>query len=305
VGTISLNYTARIGEKTALTLTSTRLTGPSPGTAVGVSLIVPLDNQMSIAASVTSRAGQSDGHVSASKPATAETGVGWRALAGRRTQETYSEGGVYFQGNRGTLSADVSASSSQSTVRLGAQGGLVLVDGKMFASRRVQDSFALVEVPGYANVGVGFQGNTLTRTDKDGFALLPRLLPYQRNSVRLDASELPINAELDTIEQIAVPAARSGVKVLFPVRSGRGALIRLVLEDGEPAPAGAEIELIGDKQEFFVARRGEAFITGLQTDNRIRLRWKDKACTITLTLPPGSPDEITRVGPLICQGVPR
>ncbi|UUZ65878.1 fimbria/pilus outer membrane usher protein [Polaromonas sp. P1-6] len=142
----------------------------------------------------------------------------------------------------------MSNTSSQQNLRLGLVGGMVAADGQVFATRRVQDSFAIVEVAGYANVGVGFQGSTLTRTNAEGIALLPRLLPFQRNSVRLDPTELPINAELDSIELETVPPLRSAVKITFPVRSGRGALIRIVFDDGEPAPAGAEIELVGDKK---------------------------------------------------------
>jgi outer membrane usher protein len=78
-----------------------------------------------------------------------------------------------------------------------------------------------------------------------------------------------------------------------------------VFDDGEPAPAGAELELVGDKQEFFVARRGEAFITGLQADNTVRLRHNKQTCTFKVVLPPGSLDEIARIGPLVCAGVKR
>ncbi|UUZ74523.1 fimbria/pilus outer membrane usher protein [Polaromonas sp. P1(28)-13] len=99
-----------------------------------------------------------------------------------------------------------------------------MADGQVFASRRVQDSFAIVEVPGYANVGVGFQGSTLTRTNDSGVALLPRLLPFQRNSVRLDPTELPISAELDSIEQEAVPALRSSRQNHLPGPLGPGRL---------------------------------------------------------------------------------
>ena len=93
--------------------------------------------------------------------------------------------------------------------------------------------------------------------------------------------------------------------MVFPVRSGRAALIRLVLDDGEPAPAGAVIQIEGDTQEFYVARRGEAFVTGLQTANQVRLTWSNQQCQFSVTLPAESPDQIVRLGPLACKGVTR
>jgi len=123
--------------------------------------------------------------------------------------------------------------------------------------------------------------------------------------VRLDPRDLPLSAEIDSIEQVAVPAWRSVVKVTFPVRSGRGALLKIRLDDGDVAPAGAIVQIEGDKQEFYVARRGEAFVTGLQPTNRVRLKWNDQQCTFDVKLPPESPDEIPRVGPLLCKGITR
>jgi len=308
--TYTINYTMRLGAHSALTLSATRLSGITSGTSVGATLIVPLENRITLASGVTSRSGTTEGYVNASRALSAETGWGWRTALGRRAEGEYTEGGAYYQGSKGLFSADVSAAQNQQNLRLGLVGGMVMAEGRVFGTRRVQDSFAIVEVPGYADVGVGFQGSTLTRTDKDGVALLPRLLPFQRNSVRLDPTELPISAELDSIEQEAVPALRGGVKITFPVRSGRGALIRIVLDNGEPAPAGAEVELIGDKKEFFVARRGEAFVTGLQASNRLRLKWNGTSCTFNVELPPGSLEDIPgsledipRVGPVHCPGV--
>lgn len=305
LNTASLSYTVRLGQRSALTFTATKLSGTTSGTSFGLTLLVPLDSRISTTAGVHSRSGATEYYLNASRPLGAETGWGWRTTGGSRAGGAFAEGGAYYQGTQGLFSADVSASRDQQTLRLGLLGGGVFADGRAFATRRVQDSFAIVEVPGYAGVGVGFQGSTLTRTDAAGVALLPRLLPFQRNSVRLDPAELPISAELDSIEQEAVPALRSAVKIRFPVRTGRAALIRVVMDDGEPAPAGAEIELIGDKQEFFVARRGEAFVTGLKPRNTLRLKWGGASCTFTVELPPGSLTDIARVGPVQCHGVKR
>ncbi|MDB5779809.1 MAG: fimbrial biosis outer rane usher protein [Polaromonas sp.] len=307
ITTLSANYSVRVGQRSSFTVSATHVRSGVTGSsrAVGASLTIPLDGYIVVSSSVNHRDRRTDAYVSASHGLSAETGAGWRALAGTRDGDGFSEGGLYYQGSKGLVTADLSAAKSQQTLRLGAQGGLVLADGNAFASRRVQESFAVVEVPGYADVSVGFQGSRLTRTNAQGVALLTGLQPYQRNNVRLDPSELPISAELDSIELVAVPAQRGAVKIKFPVRSGRAALIKLVLDDGEPVPAGAEIELIGDTREFFVARRGEAFVTGLQPRNTLRLIWSGASCAITVTLPEGQRDDIARVGPLTCSGVKR
>ncbi|SFU78613.1 outer membrane usher protein [Polaromonas sp. YR568] len=305
LSTASLNYSMRVGQRGALSFTATRVSGSSQGNSVGATLLLPLESGITVSSSVTRRSGETDAYISASRSLSSDTGTGWRALAGTRADKAYSEGGVYVQGDKSLLTADISASRDQQTVRLGAQGGAVAIDGRFFASRRVDNSFALVEVAGYPDVSVGFQGSKLTHTDKDGVALLPRLQPYQRNSIRLDPSELPISAEIDNIELVAVPASRTGVKVTFPVRSGRAALIKIDFDDGEAAPAGALVTLGGDAKEFFVARRGEAFITGMQAKNNLRLAWNGQSCNLAIELPAGALDDITRIGPVRCSGVKR
>ncbi|MEO7344729.1 MAG: fimbria/pilus outer membrane usher protein, partial [Methylotenera sp.] len=224
---------------------------------------------------------------------------------GQQQNHNREEAGAYYYGRYGTLTGDISTTPDQTAVRLGANGGLIAVDGHVFATQRLTDSFALAEVKDYGNIGVGIGNNMLTKTDVKGIALIPRLSAYQSNSIRLDPQDLPVSAELDSIERDVVPAWRSGVKVSFPVRSGRGALLKIQLEDGEPAPAGAIVQIEDDKQEFYVARRGEAFVTGLQATNHILLNWKEQQCKFNVTLPPEKPDEIPRLGPLLCKGITR
>jgi outer membrane usher protein len=93
--------------------------------------------------------------------------------------------------------------------------------------------------------------------------------------------------------------------VKFPVRTGRGALLKIALDDGQVAPPGATVHIEGDKEEFYVARRGEAYVTGLQPANRLVLNWNGKECRFDVKLPPPDKDTIPRLGPFACHGVPR
>ena len=272
---------------------------------MGINFIMPLDKYRVASTTWNARQGQHDLYATVSGTPTPDSKLGWRVLAGQLQDHGRAEGGLYYFGDHGDRTVDAVASTQQSTVRLGANGGFIFTDGRLFATRRLEESFAVAEVPGYPDVGIGLGSNVLAHTDKDGIALVPRLLPYQNNAVRIDPKELPVSAEIDTIEINAVPHWRSAVKVKFPVRGGRGALIKLLLDDGEIAPAGSIVRIEGDKETFYVARRGEAYVTGLEPASRLHLEWNGHSCAFQVELPAPDKDVIPRVGPIACHGVAR
>src|SRR5207237_3298819 len=114
----------------SITSTAPRVTAVTSGTAVGINLLIPLQDRTSVSGSATHRDGRTDSYLAASKTLGAEAGAGWRVLSGRRSGQDYGEGGYYYQGSHGLVTADLSASSEQQAVRLGAQGGLVALDGE-------------------------------------------------------------------------------------------------------------------------------------------------------------------------------
>ena len=305
VSVLSGNYSVRVGKRNNLNFTASRAMAGASGTSVGIFFVMPLDNSKFVSASGNSHGGQQDFNVSALQNPNSDSNLGWRALAGRQQDHTRAEGGLYYTERYGKLTGDVSRSPDQTALRLGANGGLVLADKNLFATQRVDQSFAVAEVAGYGNIGIGLGSNVQTHTNASGVALVPRLMAYQNNAIRLDPNALPVSAEIDTIEQNVVPAWRSAVKVIFPVRGGRGALLKIILDDGEVAPTGAIVQIESDPQEFYVARRGEAFVTGLQPTNHVLLNWNGQQCKLDVTLPPETPDEIARLGPLLCTGVTR
>jgi outer membrane usher protein len=303
VTTYSANYSIRVGQRSTISFVGSHAKGA--GSSVSLNLVVPLENSTTLSTTFASHDGERDYYASATKNPGLGSDYGWRALAGSWKGLKRAEGGIYYEGSHGAVSGDVSVSDELRAGRLNATGSLVYAENDLFAGRRFLESFAIVEVPGHADIGVGLGSNLLARTNSRGIAIVPQLTPYTRNSIRVDPKELPIGAEIDSIEIDIVPSWRSAVKVVFPVRSGRGALLRVVLDDGQPVPAGATVTVADDKEIFYVARRGEAFVTGLKDTDRVHLTWKDKQCEIAISLPPNNPDEITRLGPLTCRGVPR
>jgi outer membrane usher protein len=300
----SLNLTAALGRST-LGLHANRAFAGSRASAFGVVLMMPLAPQVSASAQASRRGGRNETNAAVSGLPSSDRGLGWRVLAGHQLGAERAEGGVVWLGERTRLAADVHRVGGQNALRLGASGALVAADGRLFASRRIDDSFAVVEVPGQPDLGIDLRGRRAGTTDGAGVVLVNSLLPHQFNLLRLNAAELPLSAELPSIEANAVPAWRSAVKITFPVRAGRAALLRIVLDDGDAAPAGATITIAGRSEPFHVARRGEAFLTGLEDGDRVRLSWNGRHCELAVDLPPAPRDDITRVGPLRCAGVPR
>jgi len=298
--TVSLNYSTRVAKYGTLSAFATSAVNGATGNSVGLVFTTPLDGNRFVSATANRRDGKNDYYVTATQNVGPQQNLGWRVMTGTLQDESHTEGGASYLGRYGQAYGEFSTTSNQNVVRAGANGGLVIADGNLFATRRVDQSFAVAEVPGYGDIGIGLNTNMMTRTDRDGVALIPNLAPYQANSIRVNPQELPINAQLDSIEQTTVPSWRSGVKVVFPVRSGRGALIRIELANGQPAPPGAVVMIEGDKEEFYVARRGEAFVTGLQAANKLTMSWDNRQCRFNVALPSEVPDEFPRIGPVTC-----
>lgn len=303
VSTYSLTYGTTLRNNWQLSAFYTQAFGQADGFTVGASLVIPLDRRTVTSTSVQFQQDRAEFYSSITRSPEHRNGWAWRGLVAHQG-EGRAEAGATYLSPHGLFTAEAAWQRARTDLRLGAVGGALWTQNRLFALRRFESSAAIVSVPGYEGVGVGIGSQATTRTDGGGMVLLESLNAYQKNPVRLDANDLPISAEIESIEQDIVPPWRSVARVQFDVRGGKAALVTLVLDDGQPAPAGATLRIAGEDREFFVARRGEAYVTGLKADNRLQMQWRDQRCDLELSIPPGAP-EIARVGPLRCQGVAR
>ena len=268
---------------------------------LGITLVKAIGERTTVAANSTRQAGRDDSIVQVQQNLPAGSGLAFRALAGSGTTQR-REAGMTLQTSTGTYGLDAGSAAGNDSIRLNASGGIATMDGRLVFSRRLEESFAMVNVPNHGNINIYQSNQPIARTDESGNVLLPRLLPYQENRIRIDARELPMDTEIDTLEQIAVPYFRSGVSVRFPVRQGNGALLILTDESGEPVPEGAKVIIQGKTDTFFAARRGEVYVTGLTDGDFVNVSWQQRACVAQTMIGPNA-GPVPRIGPLKCMAV--
>jgi outer membrane usher protein len=301
---VSANYNVNIAKSASLMVAAFKtLTGErTQALAITLSLGFGERSTASVNYSAQSNANQVLLQVQENLPA--GSGIGYRVLVGADAQGDREEAGLALQSDTGTYVVEAGRASNFSTYRASASGGVAVIDGWPSWSRRLIDSFGAVQVPGFGNVAVYVNNQVVGRTNADGYAMLPHLLPYQANPVRIETGDLPIDAQIDAAQLDAVPYFRSGVLLKFPVQRSNGALLILLLEDGEPMPVGSVVNIIGREGDFPVAQRGEVYVTGLAEKNRLRTTWREQSCELEVELGKNlSP--LPKLGPFTCKGVKR
>jgi len=303
---LTLSYNVPIGRIANFSVNVQRIPGDNGSTGIHAALVVPLGELRSASVAVDRTRSNATGNLEnvqsflLQKSPPYGDGYGYRLQA--RERDLLAAGtwqtpiGVY------TAEGSRTGDNQDQALRLGAEGGFATIGGYYFASRNMNDSFGVVRVADYPNVRVLQDNQVVARTDKEGYAVLPRLRPYDRNQVTLDARDLPLDAVLGSLKLDAVPYYRSGVLLDFPVRRVRAATMTVALDDGESMPSGALAHVEGKHDEFPVALRGELYVEGLEDRSRITVEWKGQRCTLDIVYPK-TDDPLPDLGTFVCKGV--
>ena len=196
-----------------------------------------------------------------------------------------------------TLGLEYSQSQGNQGVRVSASGAISLVAGAVSASRRIADSFVVVDAGGFPGVRVYLNNNLVGRTDNLGRLFIPSLRSYQAHTISIEANDLPMSAELDQAKLELVTARSTGTSLSFPVRKSSSAQLRLVDQLGVPIPAGSVV-LLGART-FPVAQDGEVFLLGLQASNELNVRVGGTGCRVQVPFV-ASNHVIPHLGSFVC-----
>jgi outer membrane usher protein len=188
-----------------------------------------------------------------------------------------------LQGDAGLVGVQYARRNDTDGWRANANGGLAITGAGVMPSRRLDRSFAVVEVADFPDMTVYVENQPIGRTDSKGRVLLDSLRAYERNAISIDPKELPLDASLATPAMTVTPAYRSGPVVRFPVVRASAATLRLLLPDGTPVPAGASITT--RNEQVPVALDGLVYLTAAAGRHEAVAEWLGQRCEFAFERP--------------------
>jgi outer membrane usher protein len=170
-------------------------------------------------------------------------GIGWGydASVQRFEGEDSGYGQLEYQGRHGRYAVQVDHFGDDTSGRVLASGALVGIGGRAYATPPLESGFALVRVPGVADVPVLRENLEVGRTDARGDLLVRDLIPYYANRVALDPSQVPLSYEIERgARTLAVPRNTGALATLEvrPLHAVSGRLRLRVGDDARPAAFG-------------------------------------------------------------------
>jgi outer membrane usher protein len=238
------------------------------------------------------------------RPLTRGTGAGYLV------QIRDGEGGrsglarLQYQGAFGRYEFSYDRLDGYDRTTLTATGGLVAIGGSIYATRAVQQSFALIRVPGVGGVR-GFSSNQeVGRTSDSGELLVTDLLSYYGNHLSISDLDVPLDYAIDATEKVVAPPHRGGALVSFPVRKIRSVTGILAVREGPalivPASGELTVQADGTVSASPVGNGGEFYFENLPAGRHpATLAYAGGTCRFLLSIP-ASNERSLDVGRVVC-----
>ncbi|WP_216181416.1 fimbria/pilus outer membrane usher protein [Verticiella alkaliphila] len=279
----------------------TEVAGNARSTSVGFMLTFPLGERRYAMTTAERRDGHWGGRAEVRQDAPADTGIGYRVAA---SQGIYNrrEAELGWRTRHGVFTAQAVHESQGVSGRLLASGGVGYADGMAFASRWIDNGFAVVTVPDSPGIGVYRENQPAAVTNKEGRALVTDLRAYDANRLSIDDRDLPIAASVSSDDITVVPRFRGAVAARFAVSRERSATLIVHLPDGSPLPPALTISSPGRAETALSGYEGKVFIQSPRAGERWTARGNDTACAFTVGAVPDN-DVLPLLGPYRCEPV--
>jgi len=235
------------------------------------------------------------------------TGWGYR-LHAENGDGNFASGNVVYQGPYGRYEARRDMIDGIASTAVSVNGGLVAMNGGVYATRPIQDSYALIRVPDVAGVRAYVSNQEVGRTDGNGNLLIPNLLSYYGNVLNISDQDVPLDNSVAAVRKTVAPPYRGGALVVFPVRRVQNAqgLIELEIDGQTVAPSFGQLTVTttSGSVESPIGERGEFYLENLAPGPHDAIvQYGDTSCAFTLTMPISAAPSVA-LGTLRCEARP-
>jgi outer membrane usher protein len=250
------------------------------------------------------------GEVAVQKSLPVGNGFGYQVRAGAGTDGERGGGQVQYQGPYGRYEASGEHVDGHSTTTLGIAGAIVGIGGRVFMTRPVDDSFAVIRVPGVASVRGYLENQEVGRTASAGDLFVPSVRPFIGNRFRIAEEDLPLDRSVETIDQIVATPFRGGAVVSISAKRLRALSGKILVEEGGrievPRFETLVVTSAEGRHESPLGREAEFYLENVPPGrSRAAIEYADgRRCSMPLDVPDVR-EPITDLGTLRCREVSR
>jgi outer membrane usher protein len=210
-----------------------------------VTLSVALPDRVTASAFVAQHDSQTSGGAEVQRSLPIGPGYGYRVRGSTSEApgtSTFSAS-AQAQSEYGRYDASYDRVGERDHASVGVAGGVVALGGNVFATRPVQQSYGLIQVPGAPGVRGYLNNHEVGRTDRNGNLLIPELIPYYSNRLGIADQDLPIDYKVEEIEKVLSTPLRGGGVARFDVQRIRTVTgsVAMELADKNLSPAYGQL----------------------------------------------------------------
>jgi outer membrane usher protein len=231
-----------------------------------------------------------------------EGGLGWRADLIGAPDRWQGQAQVNWLGDHGEAQARAAFFPGGQSFHAGLSGSLALMEGAVFASRRIDDGFALVTTGEAAGVPVLVHNRQVGKSGKDGRLLVTQLRAFEENAIAIDPTALSEDYSVGTVNAKAIPSDRSGVRITFPVRKVHSGIATVTDRLGNYIPTGAPARIEGIEQPAVIGFDGTLYVEEPPLGARVTIEQANGLCAFRL--PSVIPSGVQyRLGTFVCEAL--
>lgn len=267
-----------------------------------ISLVIPFGEQSS--ASVTTerdQQGNNSQRLYVSRAMPTDGGFSYDASWANQGGNSgdYRQGSLRYRNNKIDTSAGFFGDNDNTTQWADFTGSVVLMDNRVFAANNINDAFVVVKTD-YPDVTVRYENQTMGRTDKQGYLLVPSISSYYGAKYDIDTLDLPADRTAPKVEQRFAVKRKSGYLLNFPVDRLRAASVVLHDSNHQPLPISSQV-LRPNQATEYVGWDGIVWMEDLDASNPIHVVTPDgRSCDAQLDIADGQPKALKTYGPLTC-----